>query len=228
MEPRGRWRDLPEVLLGLVALALALAIAVPLTASIVMNGVRDVKRTRDSIVVTGSAKQPIEANLAVWSVSVASHERTPAAAARSLRSKAAAVRTFLARAGLAADVTEPPVDVERVTDQVPTGLKKPRFRSVPAFEVSQAFNVQTKKLDTLQRTAAQVDQLLIRGVDVSVGQSSTCRPTSRPRSSPRSGSQRRTRTIARRRSRKGSADISARCAASTWASTRSHRATRPR
>ena len=170
MEPRGRWRDLPEVLLGLLALALALAIAVPLTASIVMNGIRDVKRTRDSIVVTGSAKQPIEANLAVWYVTVASHERTPATAARALRTKAAAVRKFLAGAGLTADVTEPPVDVERVTDQVPTGLKKPRFRSVPAFEVAQAFNIQTKKLDILQRTAARVDQLLIGGVDVSVGQ----------------------------------------------------------
>jgi uncharacterized protein len=170
VEPRGRWRDLPELLLGLVAVAVALAVAVPLTASIVMNGIRDIKRTRDTIVVTGSAKQPIEANLAVWYVTVQSHERSPAAAARSLRKKAAAVRKFLAAAGLTSDVTEPPVDVERVADQVPTGLKKPRFRNVPAWEVSQAFNVQTRKIDTLERAAAQVDQLLLGGVDVSVGQ----------------------------------------------------------
>lgn len=170
VDPRGRRRDLPELLIGLVAVALALAIAVPLTASIVMNGIRDVKRSRDTIVVTGSAKQPIEANLAEWNVTVTSHERTPAAAARSLRTKAGAVRKFFATAGLTADVTEPPVDVERTSDQVPTGLKKPRFRSVPAYEVTQEFDVQTKKLDTLVRTASQVDQLLIGGVDVSVGQ----------------------------------------------------------
>src|SRR5919201_4334174 len=121
--PRPR-RELPQLLIGLVALAVVLGVAVPLSASLVMDGVRDVKRTRDTIVVTGSAKQPIEANLAEWYVTVQSHERTPAAAARSLRAKASAVRKFLTDAGLSSDVTEPPVDVERVSDQVPTGLKK--------------------------------------------------------------------------------------------------------
>jgi hypothetical protein len=170
VEGSPRRRELPQVLIGLLAVAVALAVAVPLTASIVMNGIRDVKRTRDTIVVTGSAKQPIEANLAEWYVTVGSHERTPAAAARSLRTKAVAVRKFLVAAGLSGDVTEPPVEVERTSDEVPTGLKKPRFRSVPAYDVTQQFNIQTKKLDTLVRAASQVDQLLIGGVDVSVGQ----------------------------------------------------------
>jgi uncharacterized protein len=163
-------RRLPELLIGLVAVAVALAVAVPLTASIVMNGIRDVKRTRDTIVVTGSAKEPIEANLGFWYVTVQAHERTPAAAARSLRVKAAAVRRFLSQAGLTSDVSEPPVDVERSSDQVPTGLKKPKFRSIPAWNVTQEFDVQTTKIDTLVHTAAAVDQLLLQGVDVSVGQ----------------------------------------------------------
>jgi hypothetical protein len=65
-----RPRALPETLIGLLALAVALAVAVPLTASIIMNGIRDVKQTRDTIQVTGSAKQPIRANLASWHVDV--------------------------------------------------------------------------------------------------------------------------------------------------------------
>jgi uncharacterized membrane protein len=44
-------RELPQVLIGL----LALAVTVPITAAIVMNGIRDVKGSRDTIVVTGSA-----------------------------------------------------------------------------------------------------------------------------------------------------------------------------
>jgi hypothetical protein len=163
-------RELPQLLIGLVAVALAVAIAIPVTAAIVMNGVRDVKRTRDTIVVTGSAKQPIEANLAEWYVAVSARERTPAAAARVLRSKAAAVKSFLGGAGLAADVAEPPLDVEETSIQVPTGLTKPRFRSVQAWRVSQAFLVHTTKIDTLVKAAGSVDELLLKGIDVSVGQ----------------------------------------------------------
>ena len=161
-------RALPQTLIGLLAVAIAVGIAVPLTASIVMNGIRDVKQTRDTIEVTGSAKQPIQANLASWHVDVFARERTVEAAARALHAKAKAVRSFLNSAGLAADTSEPPVDVEPSTIQVPTGLAKPRFRSVDAWDVTQSFDVQTTKIDTLVKTAASVDQLLLQGVDVSV------------------------------------------------------------
>ena len=149
-----RRRELPQVLIGLVAVAVALAVAVPLTASIVMGGIRDVKTKRDTIVVTGSAKYPITANQAFWDVTVSSTEREPAAAARSLRVKSAAVAKYLEDAGLAADVSKPPVDVQPTSVQIPTGLAKPRFRSVPAFQVTQSFDVQTTKIDTLVKAAA--------------------------------------------------------------------------
>lgn len=159
-------RELPQVLIGL----LALAVTVPITAAIVMNGIRDVKGSRDTIVVTGSAKQPITADLASWFVSVSSRERTPAAAARSENAKAAAVDEFLRKAGLADDVSKPPLDVQETTIQVPTGLAKPRFRTVQAWFVEQSFEVQTEKIDALVRAAAGVDRLLLQGVDLSVGQ----------------------------------------------------------
>jgi hypothetical protein len=170
MNDRPPRRELPQLLIGLVAVALAVAIAIPVTASIVMNGVRDVKRTRDTIVVTGSAKQPIEANLADWYVSVSARERTPAAAARAVRAKVTAVKSFLGDAGLSGDTAQPPLDVQETTIQVPTGLKKPRFRAVQAWLVSQSFQVHTPKIDTLVKTAGSVDQLLLKGIDVSVGQ----------------------------------------------------------
>lgn len=165
-----RRRELPQVLIGLLAVAIALAVAVPLTASIIMSGIRDVKGTRDTIVVTGSARYPIKADQAFWSVTVTSTMRSPAAAARSLRSKAAAVTKYLNASGLSADVSKPPVDVEPTTVQIPTGLQKPRFRAVPAFQVTQVFDVQTTRIDTLVHTAAGVDQLLLKGVDVQVSE----------------------------------------------------------
>lgn len=67
-------------------------------------------------------------------------------------------------------MSTPPVGVEESSIRVPTGLKKPRFRSVPAWVVSQSFEVQATKLDALGETAAAVDELLLPGVDVRVGQ----------------------------------------------------------
>jgi hypothetical protein len=162
-------RELPQVLIGLLVLSVALGVAIPVTAAIVMNGIRDVKQTRDSIVVTGSAKQPITANLALWNVSVASTAREPADAARSLRVKAAAVRTFLRDGALTgSDVGEPPLSVEPTSVQVPTGLAKPRFRAVPAYRVSQSFDVHTTNIDAVEKTAASADKLLLQGVDAFV------------------------------------------------------------
>lgn len=164
----GGRRELPQVLLGLVALAVALAVAVPVTGVVVMDGIRDVKRTHDTIVVTGSAREPIVANLAAWNLGVSAQARTPGAAARSLAAKVAAVRSYLGGAGLAGGLRLPPLDVEPTSVQVPTGLKKPAFRSIRAWRISQVFTVTTHRIDTVEKAAAGVNSLLLRGIDVSV------------------------------------------------------------
>ena len=162
-------RKLPQLMIGLVAIALAFGIAVPVTAGIVTSGMRDIKLRRDTIVVTGSARQPIEANLAQWELTVTATERSPASAARSVGRKVAAVDAFLRNAGLGTkDVRKPPLSVDETTVRVPTGKRKPAFRSVPAWHVSQSFDVTTRHIDRLERAAGSVDDLLLEGIDVSV------------------------------------------------------------
>ena len=168
MEPGLGRRGLPHGA-GLIAIAVALAVALPVSASIATNGVKDIKQARDTLVVTGSARYPIVADLATWTLRASAQERTPAAAIRALRSKVARIDAFLARGGIPAGaVTMPPIQVEKVSVKVPTGLKKPAFRSVPAWHVSQAFSVQTTAIDTLVGTASHVGDLLAAGTDVSV------------------------------------------------------------
>jgi hypothetical protein len=57
--PNGAWRDrsLPELLLGLVVIGIAFVV----TGFVVADAIRDVKQSRDTIKVTGSARQPITA-----------------------------------------------------------------------------------------------------------------------------------------------------------------------
>ena len=156
--------ELPELLLGLVAVA----IAAVLTGVVVANAIRDVKRQRDTIVVTGSAKHPISANLGTWRLSVAAQARTSAAAVRQLRSDVAGVDSFLAGGDLGpGSVRKPPIQIEQITISVPTGLAKPRFRQVPAWRLTQRFEVETGRIDKLEQLASTVDELLLQGADVS-------------------------------------------------------------
>ncbi|HEV8688373.1 MAG TPA: SIMPL domain-containing protein [Gaiellaceae bacterium] len=161
---RLRWaRELPELLLGLLAIAIAVAIA----AIVAANAIRDVKRQRDTIVVTGSAKQPISANLATWRLSASAQARTSAEAVRTLRRDVAGVDAFLAGGDLGPDsVRKPPIQIEQIMFSVPTGLAKPRFRQVPAWRLTQRFEVQTGQIEKLERLASTVDELLLQGADV--------------------------------------------------------------
>jgi len=168
VEPRPGRRGLPHAA-GLIAVAVALVIAIPLAASIATSGVKDIKQARNTLVVTGSARYPISANLATWILRASAQQPTPSQAIKALRAKVAQIDSFLTRGGISADgVTKPPIQVAQVFVNVPTGLKKPAFRRVPAWHVSQTFSIETTQIDTLVRTASQVGNLLAGGTDVSV------------------------------------------------------------
>jgi hypothetical protein len=155
---------------GFALIAVAIAVVVPVSTAIAINGVKDIKQNaRNSIVVTGSARYPIASNLATWHLSVSAQERTPSAAIAALRPEAARVESFLSQGGLpAAAISEPPIGIEKVYVSVPTGLKKPAFRQVPAWHVTQGFSIQTGQIDLLQRVASKAGDLLASGTNVSV------------------------------------------------------------
>lgn len=149
-----RVESLPQLLLGL----LALAVAVVLGALFVSSAVKAVKRSRDTITVTGSAKRPITADLVTWNLSVSSADSDPAAASKDLVAKADKVRTFLKDAGL--DAKEPPVATEE-TSQKQGGLR------VAVYRLTQEFNVTTKEIDKAEAAAGKVSTLFEQGIAVS-------------------------------------------------------------
>jgi uncharacterized protein len=153
----GRKLRLPELLLGLLALALAVAV----TGISVAGAVREVKRARDTITVTGSARQPISSDIVHWSLAVSAEAVRPQDAVRQLRPRAAVVRAFLQRGGLPGTaVSEPPV----VTRQILLRLG-PR-RRVPGFRVVQRFRISSNDVDQVERVAARSTDLLAQGVPV--------------------------------------------------------------
>ena len=153
----GRRLRLPELLLGLFAVAVAVAV----TGVSVAHAVRDVKRSRDTITVTGSAREPITSDVVHWSLAVDAEAPRPQDAVRQVQSRAAAVRAFLRGGGLPGDaVSEPPL----VTRSI---LLRIGRRRVPGFRVVQRFKVSSTDIDRVEAVAARTSDLLAQGVPVS-------------------------------------------------------------
>jgi hypothetical protein len=160
VEGRRRTIAIPELFLGLTAIG----IAVVLTAQIFSGTIKDVRHTRDTLNVTGSARVPISANLVRWYVSVQPRARTPAVAARQLRRQVTAVRTFLRHAGIPADAISP--DVVTTETQV---IRLSKTRRLTLYVVSQRLEVDTREIDLVERAATGVGGLIERGIAVSAG-----------------------------------------------------------
>jgi len=158
----GRSRNLPipELFLGL----LAIAVAVVLTAKIFADTIHDARHIRDTISVTGSARKPISSDLVRWSVSVSTEGPTAAPAARRLRGRVAEVRAFLEQEGIpAAAITPSVVTSGKQVEELPHHRRKITYR------VSQELEVSTRKIDVVEGAATGVGRLLERGIAVSAG-----------------------------------------------------------
>jgi uncharacterized protein len=150
----------PELFLGLVAIG----VAVVLTAHIFSGTIKDVRHTRDTLSVTGSARVPISANLVRWYVSVSPRARTPVVAARRLRQEVVSVRAFLRHAGIPADAISADV-VTTETQVIP--LSKKRRRTL--YVVSQRLEVDTHQIDVVEAASTRLGNLIERGIAVSAG-----------------------------------------------------------
>jgi uncharacterized protein len=158
VERRGRGIELPQLFLGL----LAIAVAVVLTAHIFASTIHDVRHSRDTLSVTASARVPISADLVRWSITVAEEAPEAGAAARVLRRQSAQVRRFLRRGGIPADAIESSVvSSEELVTILPHHQRRTRYR------VSQRLEVSTRRIDVVESVASGVGGLLERGIHVS-------------------------------------------------------------
>ena len=158
MERARRGLALPELFLGL----LAIAVAVVLTAHSVTGVIRDRQHVHDTLSVTGSARKPISADLVRWTLTVRDTAPDAARAARRLRSEVVEVRAFLRQAGVPAGAITPAVVTSETLE---TTL--PHHRRLVRYRVAQRLEVRTRQIDAIEPVATRIGELLERGIDVS-------------------------------------------------------------
>jgi hypothetical protein len=143
--------------IGLIAIAVAIVIGV----LVAEGAVEERSHVRDTVSVTGSAKKPIDADLAMWRLVVAADDRRASRAARRLERQVRQVRTFLRRGGLEQTELElPPLHREVYERRI---TKK---RSIRIVRVEQVLEITTRDLDTVEALGRDLTSLVTRGIDV--------------------------------------------------------------
>jgi len=145
-------RERVPLLAGLALLAIAVAIG----AFAIADGIRDRNQGDDVLTVTGSAKERIVSDYAIWNVSVTSQQPTAEAAAGELDGWAKRLRAFLLGEGVKADeLTLQPIFTETVTDE---------NGAVFAYRLTRTLEVRSPRVDEIADVAEQSSELLAKGV----------------------------------------------------------------
>jgi hypothetical protein len=151
-------RQAPQLLLGMVALAVALVVS----AIIGAGAFTAAKRAGDQIEVTGSAKRPIRSDFAVWRGSVATQAPDLAGAYAEVTRQAQVVRQFLAASGFADSlITVRPVETQTVFRVAENGMQT---SDLLGYRLAQNFEVRSSDVAAVTALSQRATGLIDQGV----------------------------------------------------------------
>jgi hypothetical protein len=160
----GRSDRTPQLLLGMVALAVAVVIAAFIGAS----AFKAAKRAGDQIEVTGSAKRQIRADYAVWRLSVATQAPALGDAYAEVTRQAQVVRGFLRQAGVADSlITLKPVETQSIYRVTETGMQTSELLG---YRMAQSFEVRSADVNGVTALSQRATELINQGVPLQSAQ----------------------------------------------------------
>ena len=144
-------RERLPLLLGLTLLS----IAILLGAIAVGHGIRD-RGKGDVVTVTGSAKQRITSDYAIWDLSVTSQQSQAAGAATQLAHWTKAIRAFLSAQGVHGDeLTVQPASTQTVNDDQ---------NQVLGYQVIRNFEIRSSRVQAIASVAEASSKLVSSGI----------------------------------------------------------------
>jgi uncharacterized protein len=139
--------------LALVAVALAYGLHA------VSNGI-SARDTRDTVTVTGSAKQRITSDFVTWDASVSAQDAKPGVAAAQLERWTNSVRAFLTRSGVKSDeLSISPIATDRISETDNTGAQH-----FSGFSLTRTFQVRSTRVDEIVAAIEASSQLVSSGI----------------------------------------------------------------
>lgn len=153
-------RERVPLLVGLTLLAFAILIG----SVAIANGIRD-RNQSNVISVTGSAKQRITSDYAIWDLAVTSQQDKAAAAANQLATWTTTIRDFL----IAHGVQPPELSVQPVSTQTvsPDSSGGGGSSQVIGYQLTRNFEVRSTRVDAVAAVAEASSSLIANGIPLS-------------------------------------------------------------
>ena len=150
----------PQVFAGLAALSLALVVSSFVGAS----ALRNFRQPDDVLVVTGSAKRPIQADYIVWQMSISSQQPTAQAAYQDLKRQSERVEQYLQTEQVAANaITLSAIETHPIQEISPNGQETGRTL---AYRLTQRFEVRSNEVERITKLSQQATELINEGISL--------------------------------------------------------------
>jgi len=143
--------------------ALLIAVALVVMAIIIVNGFVRVRAAQDTISVTGSAKQPVESDIAVWNFSVNIRGNSLQAAYAELKAAIPKIDAFLSTQGIPAEeIVASAINAGSSTyyDEDPQGRRTQHI----TYFANRSYKVTSTDIDRLERVSRSAGDLIAQGV----------------------------------------------------------------
>ncbi len=148
-----------QIFLGMLALAVALVIG----ALVAAHAVKTVKRSGDTITVTGSAKRPIRSDFVVWRGSVTAQKPNLQDAFGEIRNHANRLRAYFTEKGIPDSVISfKPISTWAIPETYADGRQTGRTL---AYQLRQMFEIRSSEVDRITALSSDATDLISEGVN---------------------------------------------------------------
>ena len=157
METTGLRDRFPQLFAGLALLSASLIVSSFMWA----GAIRNIKRTDDTLVVTGSAKRPIKADYMVWRVSISSQQPTTQAAYKELKTWTDRVQAYLKEA----KVPDTAITLSALeTAPIPEVSAGRETGKNIAYKLTQRLEIRSNEVDRYSKLSRQITDLINEGI----------------------------------------------------------------
>ncbi|MGE5480785.1 MAG: SIMPL domain-containing protein [Chloroflexota bacterium] len=149
---------------NLLALGIILAFAFVVSAFLISGAVRTLKRSDQTVSVTGYAERTIKSDKASWSFTISARSGDQSSAYDLLQSDKGKAMQYLASKGISSDLIQSgsviTMPVFRISENGnPTGI-------IDGYQLDQTFTVNSKDIYKIKDLAVQAAELLRQGVTI--------------------------------------------------------------
>ncbi len=147
----------PQLFAGLTLLSIALIISSSLWA----GAVRNIKRSDDALVVTGSAKRSIKSDYIVWRVALTSQQPTAQLAYQELQAWRDRVQKYLKEA----KVPDSAISLNSLeTTTIPEVISGRETGKTLAYKLSQRMEIRANEVDRYAKLSQEITSLINEGI----------------------------------------------------------------